>query len=357
MQSYTAVLLLVAMSCTRAPTTPTAEVTSPPPITVIATNLRVPWAIAFAPDNRILVTERPGRVRVIENGKLRAQPLLSLTDVVSRGEAGLMGMTLHPDFATNRFVYLCYATGADTMTDRVVRYRDSGTSLVEPTTIVDNIPAARYHAGCRIKFGPDRKLYITTGDATDGDIAQDLKSLGGKILRVNDDGSVPADNPFPESRVWTLGHRNPQGIDWDPKSGLLYETEHGPSGFDGGFGGDEVNIVERGKNYGWPEVHHRQTREGMVSPLSEYSPAHAPASGAFWRGDFYFGCLKGEHLHRLVIDPNDRRKIVREEKLFTELGRIREVAVGPDGALYFTTSNHDGRGDAAAEDDRIFRVN
>ena len=172
----------------------------------------------------------------------------------------------------------------------------------------------------------------------------------------DDDGTIPSDNPFPDSPVWTYGHRNPQGIDWDPSGGLLWETEHGPSGFDGGSGGDEVNIVERGKNYGWPVIHHEQTREGMVPPLREYTPACAPASAAFWNGDFYFGCLRGEHLHRLAIDPTNRRRIVREEKLFTELGRIREVTVGPDGALYFSTSNEDGRGNPAASDDRIFKV-
>ncbi|MFP5247661.1 MAG: PQQ-dependent sugar dehydrogenase [Thermoanaerobaculia bacterium] len=344
--------LLLALACRNAAVPAAEQAPSPAPtVSVIASNLEVPWSIAFPDANRILVTERPGRVRAIENGKLRAQPLLSLTDVVATGEAGLMGLALHPDYARNRFVYLCYATGD--MVDVVVRYRDDGNALVEPATIIRNIPAARFHAGCRLQFGPDRKLYVTTGDATNGEIAQNLRSLGGKILRVNDDGSVPADNPFPNSPVWTYGHRNPQGIAWDPKSGLLWSTEHGPSGFDGGRGGDEVNIIERGKNYGWPEIHHRQTRAGMVAPLLEYTPAHAPASAAFWRGAFYFGCLRGEHLHRVVVNG---REVVKEEELFTNLGRIREVAVGPDGALYFSTSNHDGRGDPADADDRIFRV-
>lgn len=345
--------LIVTLACTNSPAVPERPEEATPGVSVVAQGLEVPWSIAFAPDGRILVAERPGRVRVIENGTLRAAPLLSLTNVVATGEAGLMGLTLHPDFAENRLLYVCYATGD--MSDVVVRYRDTGTELVEPKAIVENIPAARFHAGCRLEFGPDRKLYITTGDATDRAIAQDLQSLGGKILRVNDDGSVPQDNPFAPSPVWTLGHRNPQGLDWDPESGLLFETEHGPTGFDGGFGGDELNILERGKNYGWPVIHHQERREGMESPLREYSPACAPASGAFWRGDFYFGCLRGEHLHRVVLDST-RRKVASEEKLFTDLGRIREVAAGPDGALYFSTSNRDGRGDPAANDDRIFKV-
>jgi len=173
---------------------------------------------------------------------------------------------------------------------------------------------------------------------------------------VNDDGSIPADNPFPNSPIWTLGHRNPQGIDWDPASALLFETEHGPSGFDGPGGGDEVNIIEKGRNYGWPLVHHRASRAGFVSPLLEYTPAVAPASGTFWRNDFWFGCLRGEHVHHVVLDAKDRRRVVSEEKLFTTYGRIREVAAAPDGSLYFSTSNRDGRGDRREGDDRIYRV-
>lgn len=348
-----ALALLVLTACVDPQSdaqTPRKKATAP---TVVAEGLQVPWSIAFAPDGRMFVAERPGRVRVIENGKLRPQPLLSLANVVARGEAGLMGLALHPDFARNHFVYLCYATGD--MVDIVMRYRDTGSALVEPHPIVQNIPAARFHAGCRLKFGPDRKLYITTGDATNRDTAQDLCSLAGKILRVNDDGSVPPDNPFRGSPVWTYGHRNPQGIDWDPKSGLLFETEHGPTGFDGGFGGDEVNILEKGLNYGWPVIHHDEKRDGMISPLVQYTPACAPASAAIWRGDLYFGCLRDEHLQRVRLDPKNRRKVIGQDELFEDFGRIREVAVGPDGALYFSTSNRDGRGDPAASDDRIFR--
>ena len=178
----------------------------------------------------------------------------------------------------SRFVYLAYAYDSpDGPRVRVSRFRDDGASLSGRTVIIEGIPAARNHAGCRIRFGPDGKLYVTTGDATDRKIAQDLKSLGGKTLRLNPDGSIPADNPFPGSPVFSYGHRNAQGIDWDPRTGLQYQTEHGPSGFDGPGGGDEVNLVETGKNYGWPVVHHRESAAGMVSPLLEYTPAVAPA--------------------------------------------------------------------------------
>lgn len=333
-----------------------AETTSPK-VSIVATGLEVPWSIAFAPDGRILITERPGRLRVIAGGKLQAEPLFTFPNVSTRSEEGLMGLALHPDFKKNRLLYVCFATNRENaMTDEVVRYRDTGTTLVDPKTIVTGIPAARYHAGCRLKFGPDRKLYVTTGDATDGPIAQNLSSLGGKILRVNDDGSVPDDNPFRGSPVWTYGHRNPQGLDWDPKSGLLFATEHGPSGFDGGFGGDEVNIIEKGLNYGWPVIHHAQKREGMVSPVADYTPACAPAGAAFWKGDFFFGCLRGERVQRIVLDASDRRKVGTQYRQYTKFGRIRDVVVGPDGALYLATSNRDGRGDPAEDDDKIIRI-
>ena len=216
-------------------------------------------------------------------------------------------------------------------------------------------------------FGPDGKLYITTGDATERELAQRGDSLAGKTLRLNDDGTVPADNPFvgrkdvrPE--IWTLGNRNSQGIDWQPGTNLLFETEHGPSGFDGPGGGDEVNILERGKNYGWPVIHHRQTRDGMESPLLEYTPACAPASAMFYRGlglpgvsrELLLRLSGGERIIRVVLDG--RRVVSQENLLETKYGRIRDVAEGPDGFIYFSTSNRDGRGTPASDDDRIIRL-
>jgi len=330
----------------------------------VASGLEVPWSIAFAPDGRIIFTERPGRLRVIEKGELKSEPLHVFKDVAVRSETGLMGMCLHPDFKTNRWIYVAYASGFETV--RVVRFKENGTSLSEMKVIIDNLPAAPNHAGCRIKFGTDKKLYVTVGDATDRRIAQQMDSLGGKTLRLNDDGTVPSDNPFvgksgvrPE--IWSFGHRNAQGMDWQPGTGLMFQTEHGPSGFDGPGGGDEVNIVEKGKNYGWPTIHHKDTQEGLVSPLLEYTPAVAPASGVFYnsdkipqfKGNYFFGCLRGNCIIRVVLDG---RKVVREERMYRNLGRIRDVAVGPDGALYFSTSNRDGRGNPATEDDRIMRV-
>lgn len=336
-------------------------------VETVASHMEVPWSIVWAPDGRMFFTERPGRVRVFQNGQLRAEPLFVVPDVEPSGESGLMSLALHPQFATNHLLYLAYAYQGDSQQVRVVRYRESSSGLAEPKVIIEGIPGAQFHAGCRLGFGPDQKLYITTGDATEGGLAQQVDSLAGKTLRLNDDGSIPSDNPFvgqknARGEIWTLGHRNAQGMDWQPGSGLMFQTEHGPSGFDGPGGGDEVNIVERGKNYGWPLIHHTQTRAGLEAPLLEYTPACAPGSAHFYRGsafpqfrnNFFFGCLRGERIIHVVLDG--RRVVSQENLLAGKYGRIREVVEGPDGAIYFSTSNRDGRGSPAADDDRILRL-
>jgi glucose/arabinose dehydrogenase len=337
-------------------------------VETVAANLEVPWAFAFLPGGDMMFTERPGRVRFIEKGRLRAEPVFVVPDVEPSGESGLMDVSLHPKFAENKFVYLAYAYRGDGKQVKVVRYKFDGSKLAEPKTIVEGVPAAPNHAGTRARFGPDGKLYVTTGDSTDWNLAQKLDSLAGKTLRLNDDGTIPADNPFAGQKnarpeIWSYGHRNAQGLAWQPGSGLMFQTEHGPSGFEGkGGGADEVNLVEAGKNYGWAEIYGKTTRAGMVSPLLEYSPACAPASGAFYngsafpafRGNFFFGCLRGARIIRVTLDG---RNVVAQEDLLKDVyGRIREVAEGPDGAIYFSTSNRDGRGRADKEDDRIMRL-
>jgi len=342
-------------------------------VETVATNLEVVWSIVFAPDDRMFFTERPGRVRIIEKGKLRAAPFFTIPDVEPSGESGLMGMTLHPQFAENHFVYLAYAYRENgDQRVRVARYRETGETMIDAKTIIEGIPAARYHSGTRLKFGPDAKLYITTGDATKQSQAQKLDNLGGKTLRLNDDGTVPADNPFAGQKgarpeIWTFGHRNAQGMDFQPETGLMFQTEHGPSIIDGvslfkRTGGDEVNIVEKGRNYGWAKISHQTKRDGMETPIVEYSPAVAPSSGMFYRGalfpafkgNFFFGALKGESIIRLVLEG---KRVVSQERLVEKTyGRIREIAEAADGSIYFSTSNRDGRGDPSKEDDRILRI-
>jgi glucose/arabinose dehydrogenase len=335
-------------------------------IELVAENLFVPWSIVFTDSHRMLVNERNGRVRILLDGKLQEKPLKVFNEIVPTGEEGLLGMALDPDYQNNKLLYISYAYGnGDHLKVKVVRYKDGGDSLFDDKILLDNIPASHLHAGCRIHFGPDGKLYISTGDATDREKAQDIHSLIGKILRINSDGSIPADNPFPNNPVWTYGNRNPQGFDWYPGTDILWETEHGPSGFDGPGGGDEVNLIVKGANYGWPIIHHSQTKEGMIPPELEFTPALAPASGIFYRSgvipefknNFFFGCLRGSGIMRVVLDAKDPHKIISHGMIpEVNFGRIRDVAEGPDGAIYFSTSNRDGRGELRNGDDKIYRI-
>lgn len=331
----------------------------------IAENLEVPWSIVFTSASRILVTERPGRVRVITNSMLDPEPLLTLNDVQSGGEEGLMAMVLDPNYNENKKVYLCYAYQTqEGFKDRVIRVRDDGDALVPEQVVIENIPAATFHAGCQLGFGPDSKLYISTGDAGKKELAQDLSSLAGKILRINADGSIPDDNPFANSPVWSYGHRNPQGLAWHPVNQLLYSSEHGPSIFDGPAGGDEVNLIQKGLNYGWPEVHHQETQAGMIDPLLVFTPAIAPGVATFYTADvlpqfknnLMVGMLKGEGILQVKFSENEPSKVESYQQIKPGFGRIRAVAEGPDGYLYFTTSNQDGRGNLQDGDDKLVRI-
>lgn len=334
-------------------------------IDTIVEGVEIPWSIAFAPDGRIFFTERMGRLRVVENGMLISSPFAA-PDVSAIGEGGLLGVALDPKFDENSlvFAYHTYTEGRKIF-NRIVRFKDVGNKGVEQRTIIDQIPGGRNHNGGRIKFGPDGKLYVGTGEVGRRELAQDLGSLGGKILRINPDGSVPEDNPFPNSPVFSLGHRNPQGLDWHPESRKLYSAEHGPSGEDGQFAHDEINIIEPKNNYGWPQQVGKGGDDSFTDPLVDTgSETWAPSGIAFylgvnpesWRNNLFVATLRGGHIHRLVLDESGN-SIITQEKLFQEkYGRIRAMVSGPDGALYFSTSNRDGRGRPAENDDRILRL-
>jgi len=328
-------------------------------VEVVAANLQIPWSLAFAPDGRLFFTERPGRVRILNPSNGSIDTALALDDVYAQGEAGALGIALDPDFATTRFVYLHYTAQAGAAAvNRLVRYREVSGRLGERAVLVDSIPGSTIHDGGRVRFGPDGLLYFTAGDAANGSLAQDVASTAGKILRINRDGTTPRDNPF-SSPVFSYGHRNPQGIDWHPVTGDLWEAEHGNSG------NDEVNVIDRGLNYGWPRIEGSQTMAGMRTPIRFYNPSIAPSGASFYRGqrfpafvnNFFVATLRGVHILRLRIDPASPRSVIAEERLLNDrYGRIRDVVAGPDGLLYFCTSNRDGRGSPVAADDRIARL-
>ncbi len=344
---------------------------APPPVPSgwkvesVAVGLTVPWSIVFTSNERMLITERGGMIREIVNGTLTPEPLLVFEDISPRGESGLMGLAVDPQYADNKYLYACYTyAGSSGAANQVVRLKDEGTQIVLDVVIFGPMPSANNHAGCRIRFGPDGKLYITNGDAQQPSSAQDVNSLAGKILRINADSSKPEDNPFRGSPVWSYGHRNPQGIDWQPGSGRMYSTEHGPSGFDGPGGGDEINLIQAGGNYGWPLVSHDETRAGTIAPIIQFTPAEAPASLSFYESDvlpmftgsLFFGALRGEGLVRIVLSDTDPSKVISVEKISKDIGRVRDVVQGPDGFIYFSTSNRDGRGRAKEGDDHIYRI-
>lgn len=317
-------------------------------VRTVTANISTPWAIAFLPDGDLLVTERSGQVqRIGENGAT-----YRVAGVRETSEGGLLGIALHPEFDSNQYVYLYSTTNeTGTLTNRVERYTLQGESLQDRTVILADIPASSNHDGGALAFGPDDKLYITTGDAGNENSAQDTNSLAGKILRINDDGTVPGDNPFGNA-VWSYGHRNPQGIAWDDQQ-QLWSTEHGPSGTQ--TGRDELNLIEKGANYGWPIITGDETREDMKTPVAQSGTddTWAPAGLAYANGSLYFAGLRGQSLYQAKI--NDDNKVTLSRHFSGEYGRLRAVVVRGD-ELYFSTSNRDGRGSPAENDDRLLSI-
>jgi len=273
-------------------------------VETVAKNLEVPWGIAFAPDGRIFVTERVGNLRVIQDGILNPEPIKILD--VSGFEGGLLGIALDPNFEENHHIYLYYTYNDFFSTyNKLSRFTESNNQLSDEIMLLDKIAGGPFHDGGRIKFGPDGLLYITTGEAGIPDMAQDLNSLGGKILRINPDGTIPENNPFENSPVYSYGHRNPQGLDWDPITGKLVISEHGSSAH------DEVNVIEPGKNYGWPEIVGDETDPSYTNPiLHTGDETWAPSGASFynsdnipqWENKYFIATLRGNHLRMLDLD-------------------------------------------------------
>jgi len=325
-------------------------------VVTVAEGLEVPWDIEPVSNDRLYVLERPGRVRVVQGGQLHSGTYATVPDLAVAGQGGLLDMALYPDYATSKLAAVSYTVqDAGGYKLRVARFRDTGTTLQFDRVLFEGSskgdPA---HFGGRMTFGPGGKLFITHGERHDKQLAQDLGHVNGKVLRINPDGTIPNDNPFSNTagarkEIWTLGHRNPQGIAYDPARGLLVVSEHGPSNYDAPRGYDEVNILERGANYGWPQIWGDRTAQGMRSPDYFWTEATAPGGLAFARGSLFVPCLGGTALYRSAVSGG---RITGMSRITSDFGRLRAAAATPDGTLYFSTSN----GENGSRVDKILKL-
>ncbi|SHN08719.1 quinoprotein glucose dehydrogenase [Cyclobacterium lianum] len=331
-------------------------------------SLTIPWTLRFMPNGDALVAQRPGNIVRIPSGKQEQEHYFDVPDAVHEVDAGLMGLALHPDFENNNWIYImhAYRNQEDQLLSRVLRLENQGNTARVDKVIMDNIPAYAIHLGGRIAFGPDENLYIGTGDMSQPFLAQDINHLASKILRITDEGEIPADNPFGNSPVYSYGHRVVQGFAWDPDTGAFFNSEHGPSGaeVEGSVRyRDEINKVEKGGNHGWPVVVGAPGMSSYVDPLAIWNQAAVPPAGmTFYKGDLFVASLGGQALVRLVFDKEKDYEVKRIERWFSYApskgiyGRFRDVTVGPDGNLYLTTSNTDGRAALKIHDDKILKL-
>lgn len=313
-------------------------------IEIVAENLDVPWSIEKLEDT-IYLTERAGNIVKIEEGQTERQSIELEEEVSTASEAGLLGFVLAPDFSESNlaYAYYTYESGAGQF-NRIVFLRLNDNVWEEERVILDLIPSGTYHHGGRLKIGADEKLYATTGDASTSEIAQDTGSLGGKILRINLDGSIPDDNPILNSYIYSYGHRNPQGITWT-NDGTMYASEHGNNA------NDEINKIEAGQNYGWPIIEGNEEQEGMVSPIftSGNENTWAPSGMGYYDGKLYVAALRGSAVLEFDLETQQQREFI------TELGRIRDIFVEGD-SLYFISNNSDGRGNPQKNDDKLYEI-
>ncbi|HJJ22098.1 MAG TPA: PQQ-dependent sugar dehydrogenase [Nitrosopumilus sp.] len=320
-------------------------------VSILAENLDKPRAIAISGD-RIFVTEQDGFIRVVQDNTLLESPLATFR-TASVFDGGLLGITLHPDFPNNHYIYvfLTYEENGN-LWNKILRITESENKLQDAETVFDKIPGSSFTNGGFIKFGPDGKLYVGTGTISDSShLPQDLDSLSGKILRLNDDGTIPDDNPFSDSPVYSLGHRNPQGMTWDD-DGNLFVAEFGPEK------NDEINLIQAGKNYGWPEQQ-CSGDDNFENAILCYDPSIEPGGILFYSGDkldfespFIMASMRAANLYQLDFEEG----LSSQKSILSGIGRVRDVVQGPDGSLYVITSNTDGKGFPDRMDDKLLRI-
>jgi len=316
---------------------------------ILAQNLSHVWEILWGPDNDIWLTERGGKISRLNPLTGVVTPVLTISEVVANGEGGLLGMALHPNFRMQPHVFVAYNYNqGGNYREKIVRFTYDGNTLISPFTVMDNIAAASIHNGCRLLISPDLKLYITTGDAANTSLPQNTSSVNGKVLRINLDGTIPADNPLPGSPVWSWGHRNAQGLVM--ANDILYSSEHGPSN------DDEINIIEKGRNYGWPDVHGFCNESGeqifcsannIKEPIYAWTPTVATCGLDYynsdripqWKNSLLLATLKNSRLYQLKLG-SDKKTVSEVNEYFNgKYGRMRDICISPEGRVYISTSN------------------